>query len=297
MPAATDTRAKIAVAAGAALWGLFWIPLRALDEAGITGSWATLAFYVVPTVLLAPLGLARVGRLRAGGRGLLTTAALAAVSMVLYTEALLFTEVVRAILLYYLTPVWSTLLARILLGERVTRARLLGIALGLGGLWIILADGAGIPLPRNAGDWMALASGLVWAFAAVRLKGERAGAVEIVFLYFVLGTVLALAMTFVADGRTGAPPTLAAALAALPWLVPALALIVLPSTFLVLWGTRRLSPGLVGLLFMTEISVGAGSAALFAGEPFGAIELAGCLLVSSAGLVETVPFRRRRRHR
>jgi|GEM_PF-30023 len=287
---AIDTRARISVAAGAALWGLFWIPLRALDAAGIDGVWATFVFYAVPALLLVPLGLAHLSRLRAGGWRLFATASLAAVSMVLYTEALLFTEVVRAILLYYLTPVWSTLLARIALGEAITRTRLLGIALGLAGLWVILADEVGVPLPRNPGDWMALASGVVWAFAAVRLKGERAGAAEIVFLYFALGAVLALATTALADGRAGAPPTLAAVLATLPWLVPALLLVVLPSAFLILWGVRRLSPGLVGLLFMTEITVGAVSAALLSGEPFGAAELAGCILVSTAGLVET-PWR------
>jgi len=286
--AAIDIRARLAVAAGAALWGLFWIPLRALDAAGIEGAWATFVFYAVPALLLVPLGFARAPQLRAGGRGLLATAALAAVSMVLYAEALLFTEVVRAILLYYLTPVWSTLLARIALGEAITRARLLGIALGLAGLWVILADETGAPLPRGRGDWMALASGLVWAFAAVRLKGERAGAAEIAFLYFALGAALALAMAMLAGGRAGAPPTLAAVLATLPWLTPALLLIVLPSALLVLWGARRLSPGLVGLLFMTEITVGAVSAALLSGEPFGAAELAGSVLVSAAGLVETL---------
>jgi drug/metabolite transporter (DMT)-like permease len=34
----------------------------------------------------------------------------------LYSDALLLTEVVTAILLFYLTPVWSTILARLFLG-------------------------------------------------------------------------------------------------------------------------------------------------------------------------------------
>ncbi|MEM7292887.1 MAG: hypothetical protein AAF420_05740, partial [Pseudomonadota bacterium] len=42
------------VAASAALWGLFWIPLRAFDRFGLEGAWTTLAQFVVPLILLAP---------------------------------------------------------------------------------------------------------------------------------------------------------------------------------------------------------------------------------------------------
>ncbi len=50
-----------------------------------------------------------------------------------------------------------------------------------------------------------------------------------------------------------------------------------------------LSPGIVGILFMTEISVGSVTAALWAGEPFGGREIAGILLISSAGVAESLP--------
>ncbi len=57
-----------------------------------------------------------------------------------------------------------------------------------------------------------------------------------------------------------------------------------------------LNPGIVGLLFMTEISVGTVTAALWAGEPFGAREVIGILLISGAGLAESLqaPFAWRR---
>ena len=47
---------------------------------------------------------------------------------------------------------------------------------------------------------------------------------------------------------------------------------------------------------MTEISVGTVTAALWAGEPFGAREIIGILLISGAGLVESLQasFTRRR---
>ena len=54
-----ETFAMVAVAAAGLAWGVFWIPLRALDEAGIAGVWAVVLFYVLPTALLAPVIILR----------------------------------------------------------------------------------------------------------------------------------------------------------------------------------------------------------------------------------------------
>jgi drug/metabolite transporter (DMT)-like permease len=47
-----------------------------------------------------------------------------------------------------------------------------------------------------------------------------------------------------------------------------------------------LNPGVVGLLMMTEISVGAVTAAIWADEPLGTRELTGIALITVAGLSE-----------
>ena len=58
--------------------------------------------------------------------------------------------------------------------------------------------------------------------------------------------------------------------------------------YLTIWPAMRLSPGRVGLLLMSEVVVGVGSAALLAGEPFGLRELSGTLLILAAGAVEVL---------
>ncbi len=123
----------------------------------------------------------------------------------------------------------------------------------------------------------------------MRLRADRDNqAEEVSFLYFVLGSLLALAACALPDGRTGAMPSPEALLAVLPWLLPVLLILVIPSTFLALWGTALLSPGLVGVLFMTEVSTGTASAALLTDEPFGPREILGVVLISSAGLLEAI---------
>ena len=47
----------------------------------------------------------------------------------------------------------------------------------------------------------------------------------------------------------------------------------------ILWGVRLVSPGRAGLLMMMEVVTGLASAAAFAGEPFGVVQVAGSMLI------------------
>ena len=60
-----------------------------------------------------------------------------------------------------------------------------------------------------------------------------------------------------------------------------------------MWATVRLEPARVGILLMTEVLVGAASAALLAGETLAFWELVGGTFVLVAGLLEVWPVRQR----
>lgn len=286
----TENLAKLACAYSGVVWGLFWIPLRALDGSGITGAWATVLFYLVPAVLLLPVAVLRWQAILAGGGGLQLTALVTAVALVLYADAVIYTEVIRAMLLYYLTPVWGFLLAWLVLKEPITAERWLAIALGLSGMLVIFGIDVGIPRPRNVGDWMGLAGGFFWAVAAVRIRGDAKNrAVEYTTVYFIMGAPVAVLVALLPLTGAHDLPDAATTVGVLPWLVPVLLVIVVPGSFAAMWGTFHLNPGIVGLLFMTEISVGTATAAIWAGEPFGLREIIGIVLITSAGLAESVP--------
>ena len=130
----TETLAKIACAYSGMVWGLFWIPLRTLEAAGITGLWATLVFYLAPLIAMSPMLVWRWKPFRDGGLGCSSPAWCRPAGLVLYSVSVLYTEVVKAMLLFYLTPIWSTLLARVVLGEAITPVRWVAMALGIGGI-------------------------------------------------------------------------------------------------------------------------------------------------------------------
>ncbi len=282
-----ENRAKLACAYGGLIWGVFWIPLRALEAAGVSGAWATVAFYAIPLAIVVPLLLYRWRQILRGGWRLQLIGLFAGLSLVLYSNAFLYTDVVRAMLLYYLCPVWGSLLARIFLKEAITPVRVMAILFGLAGMLVIFGVGPGLPWPKNAGDWIGLSSGIVWAIAMVLMRDDELnGPTELTTVYFLWGTLTALA--FVVLVGSGPLPDMAGMVGSLPWLLPVLLLVVMPGVFSVMWGTPHLNPGVVGLLFMTEISVGSATAAVLTDEPFGLREMAGIILISLAGLLEVL---------
>ncbi|MBL8908866.1 MAG: DMT family transporter [Rhizobiales bacterium] len=281
-----ETLAKIACAYSGMVWGLFWIPLRTLEASGITGLWATLIFYAAPLVLASPVLVWRWRELVAGGIGLQMTGILAAFGLVLYSISVLYTDIVKAILLFYLTPIWSTLLGRVVLGETITPVRWLAMALGLTGIVVIFGIDTGLPLPRNVGDWLALASGILWAMTAVRLRRETNNAIELSNVNFLWSFLIAILILLIANQTP--MPDWGTAIPSLPWWMILMLIAIVSGPVTSIWGAKYLSPGIVGLLFMTEISVGAVTAALWSGEPFGWREVIGIVLISSAGVLESL---------
>ena len=285
VPGATETRAKLACLYAGAVWGLFWIPLRAMEDAGLHSLWVTTMYFLVPTMCMLPMLCLRWRSIRRGGVPLQLTVMACGAALTLYSASIVFTEVVRALMLFYLMPVWGFLLGRVFLKERITAVRVAAMGTAALGMLTLFGLGAGLPLPRNAGDWMGLAAGMVWAVAAVRIRmHEDHPTADLTVGFFLWGLILSAAISLVLAPEH--MPGLQPAAQVLPMLIGFALLVVIPGTFAALWGPKFLNPGVSGLLYMTEIVVGMISVALLAGEPFGGRELAGVILIAGASLLE-----------
>ena len=287
-------RASLACAYSGIAWGLFWIPLRGMDNAGVTDAWATVLFYGIPLLLFSPWIFVNWRRIARCGWSLHFIGIATGVSLAFYSNALLYTEVIRGLVLYYTTPVWSLLLARIVLGENITAARILAILFGLAGMLVMFGIDVGLPWPRNIGDWMALIGAMGWAVAAVLLrKDDGSRSMEICSVYFINGVIAAIVLAISPMAGDIEMPDWSVIVDVLPWTIP-IAIIVIPGAYAAFWGAPHLNPGVVGLLFMTELSVGGITAAIWANEPLGVRELTGIGLITLAGLSEFLyaPMRR-----
>ena len=281
-PVAPET----AIAISGALWGLYWIPVRHLQAAGVDAVWTTLGLFVVAVAMLAPV-LARHPPARAAFTPrMLVTGLLTGGAFVLYTVSIVLTEVVVAILLFYLSPVWATVLGRVLLAERLTASRLAALALGLGGLWVVLGSESGVPLPRNPGDWCALLAGVMWALGTLRVHQDAATSSAAHAASLFLGGMVVIAVIVLLPDLVGPAPAVTASTVVI---VVCVAVLSVASAWGILWGARLLSPGRAGLLLMMEVITGLASAAVLAGEPFGMAQVVGSMLIAGAALVEVLP--------
>ncbi|MEE2980105.1 MAG: DMT family transporter [Pseudomonadota bacterium] len=282
----------IAVAAGA--WGVYWIPQRALADGGLSGGWSTIGQFLVPLILLSPIALVRRLRGHETGVGMPLIGLLFGGGIVFYANSFLLTDVVRALLMFYLLPVWGTLLELLVLRRSVAPARALTLVLGLGGVWLVFGADGGWPLPSNSGDWLGLLGGMIIALALTRMIHiQPEGVFAPLFAYCFYGTMVAMAMAFVLGNQFGPPPDADGVTRMLPWLTLMAVAFIIPTNCALMWGASRVSPGLFGIVILTEVVLGVVSAALWADEPFGWREAVGGAMILAAGTCEALVVARR----
>ncbi len=280
------TLPSLAVAFSGAIWGLYWIPVRYLELGGIPPYWTTLFSFGIVGVVSSCIFARQWVKFRrlpwpALGIGLIT-----GLSVVFYVTALVYTEVVKTLLLFYLLPVWSTILGKFMLKEVITWQRIAALILGIAGLLVILDYSAGYPKPSNVGDWLAIGSGLLWAWASILIRRTTSvSAWEQVGGFYIGGALTSLLAVIVPIGVFSDSPTPDNLIESAGWLLIFIG-VYLPSMFLIFWGTQRLSPARAGILLMTEIIFGVISAAFMSGEYFGWLRFVGVLLIVGSAVVE-----------
>ena len=278
---------EIIVAMAAAIWGLFWVPLRAFESHGLDPAWVILCQFIAPLAFMVPSTILRLRRKQLTGIEQYGTGLLVGGGVVMYCESLLLTDVVRALILFYAMPAWGTLVEVGLMGRQFTLWRGLALVLSLSGLLTILGLSDSLLLSMNTGDLLALLSGIVFTFGAMRVRQTLETSVfEQVFAFFFFGSIVALGFSLLPLAALGQPPAIEQLITLTPWIVLMAVGILIPAMWGLYWGSRYVDPGRLGILLQLEAVVGISSAALLAGEPFGSREAIGAVLVISAGLIE-----------
>lgn len=275
-----------------ALWGFYWLPVRRLEDLSLPGAWGTLAIVTAALVLLTPFALKGRRRLQKAHPLGVASIALGGVAFVLYSTGFVYGRVAIIILLFFLTPVWSTLIGRFIMGWPTPPLRIAAIAVGLAGLGLMLGAGGEVPLPQHTGEWLALLSGILWSIATTGMRHKADLEPLDASFVFAAGAVIGAIVLAPVLGPVPAAMPVATALTAAGWAIATGALWWGASMAGLMWAAPRLEPARVGILLMAEVLIGTASAAVLAGETLGPLELIGGVLVLSAGVLEVWPQRR-----
>ena len=283
-----DKTLGIFLALSAGVWGLYWLPLRSIEELGVTASWSVVLFNACPLVVLVPLLLFNYQQLKGLVGPTIVAGLMIGIAFNLYANGLLETTVARATLLYYLTPIWSTLLGVVWLSEPLTKARIIAIGVALIGLFLLLSNANSSNQALNIGDLYSFMSGIFWAIGVSVLNRWATIPILPLLACTFLATTLFSALT---AGLLPANPVpdLQAVKMALPAAAFWAIFIFVPSFFIIFRISQLLFPGRVGILTMTEAIVAIVSAAiLIPEESMLLLQWLGAGAIIMAGLIEVL---------
>ena len=285
----------LALVLNALVWGVSWWPFRQLHAAGLHPLWATALMYALALVCLL---LARPQALRTALQhpALWLLALSSGLTNVAFNWAVTVGDVVRVVLLFYLMPAWSVLLALRLLGDRPTGVALVRLLLAFAGVALVLvpADAAWTRLAAHlsGADLLALAGGFCFALTNVTLRRLHAVPGEARMLAMFGGGALLAGLSATAGLAVGAVPALPAPALAWVLLALALALAFLLGNYALQYGATRLAAGTTALVMLSEVVFASVSSALLTAAPLEPRTLLGGSLIMLAALLAALQYRR-----
>jgi|TARA_X000000950_G_scaffold195117_1_gene235077 drug/metabolite transporter (DMT)-like permease len=272
--------ASLIVFLSSGVWGIMWYPMREAEALGLGPIWVQGLFMLMPALALLPFAFRATMAARHHWLIYLAAGGLINAGFTCFGLGLLLASVSKTTVLFYLTPVWGTILGRFFLGERPGWQRWLAVAAAVIGCGLVMRLDPW-RLAFEPADLLGLFSGVLWGAGAVILRRfPDADFRNISLVQYIIGVVLAGLLILVLEVPVPAP---AALVAAAPWAFIFGALLFLPSLLLIFRVSQYLSPGLVGILMLSEILVAATTAALFLGERLDAAQLFGVGLIVAAG--------------
>ena len=280
---------SIALVLSAGAWGIYWLPQRILEEGGLTGGWGTIAQMIIGVLVLLPICLWRIIKGKTSGLELPLTGFLVGGGFICYALSFLLTDIVRALILFYMTPIWTTIFEILFLKRKPGWQRAVTLILALSGLWIVFSKDTIIPLPQNIGDWIALTGGAIFAAGMIRLEIVKTdGVFPIIFSFFFYGALFNIVAGFFLVDHLGEIPTIEAFISMSTFLIILSVFYFIPTGIVIMWAPSQLGAGLCSILFLSEIIVGVISSSILTNEPFGWREILGSSLIVIGGILAVI---------
>ena len=285
MPARPAIGPVLGLLFNAFTWGVSWWPFRQLEARGLHPLWATALIYLLALLFISLWRPQSWRQLRAA-QMLWVLVLASGTTNAAFNWGVTLGDVVRVVLLFYLMPLWAVLLARLLLGEKLTRLAALRVLLALAGAAIVLwPEGGGWPWPANLGEALGLLGGFGFALNNVMLRREaHQPELARALAMFLGGAVVSAALAAVlgTQGVVPLPPA-----PAWGWLLGALALgaVFLLSNLSLQYGAARLSANTTAVVMVSEVLFASGSAVALGAGSLSLPLLAGGVLIVAAALL------------
>ena len=270
----------------ATLWGIIWYPLRLLEEQGFSGGWSALICYAAALSVFLWVFVRDWQQLRRNFPALALMSLAAGWCNLAFIMAVLDGNVVRVLLLFYLSPFWAVCLGWLMLGERLDgKSMLVFVVAVVGALIMLWNPEIGLPWPRDHADWLAVSSGFAFALSNVFVRKMQSASVYLKSASSWVGVVLVAAVWLLVT-RTGLPdaPAITYLMAVLLGLCGFLVM-----TLTVIYGVTRMPVHRSAVILLFELVAGAISSQLLTDEVVLIQEwIGGAMIITAAWLAARI---------
>ena len=267
---------------GAIVWGLIWYPYRVLEHAGVGGALAATLTYAGAFVLAVALMYRQHVRPHLSWL-LVAIGASAGWANVGFTLAVIYGEVMRVVLLFYLAPVWTVLFARWLLSEKLAGSGYGLMLLAITGALIMLwQPQLGWPLPRSVAEWAGLTAGIMFALSNVLVRKTTRIAIEMKVLAVFGGCGAVGASCLIIESPV---PAVWVQILDQSMLLALLSVVIFSVNVAVQYGLANVSANRAIVIYLFELVVTAIAAWVLAGELLTPKEWCGGAMIIVAGLL------------
>ena len=270
----------ISLLISATLWGIVWYPLRIAESYGVSGLWTSLLIYSAALLCGSVVFWRKLGEIKQQPLLLAAIALTNGWLNIAFILAVIDGNVVRVVLLFYLSPLWSTLLGWLILKEQLTGWSIATLAVAMIGAMIMLWDPSlGFPWPQDYADWLAITSGMAFSVSNVLVRKLQHISVRVKTVSAWFGVTLVAIVWIVLGG--GAAPVVEAAVWIWTTLIGCVMIIVM--TLTVQYGVTHMPVYRSAVILLSELVAAAASAQWLSDEVISAKEWMGGSLIVLAG--------------
>ena len=269
-------------------WGVIWYPYRFLETAGLPVPIATFFSYVAAIIFASVAFRHAWQEFIKYPVALLFIGLTAGIANVAYLVAIMEAEVVRVVLLFYLAPLWTVPLARIVLSERINFRGALTVTIAMTGAVVMLwRPELGMPLPRSVYEWLGMLGGFFFALCNVLVRRENRASPQAKSFAGAIGVAvvaLPVALLLVAQPAASWVPILGQWW----WLLAIVGVVLIASSVCMQYGLSQMSANRAAVILLFELIIAAVAAHYFAGEVSRAQEWVGGCMLGAAGLLAAI---------
>ena len=262
---------------GAFVWGIIWYPYRLMANAGVSGIYSSFYVFILTIAIALPYFFITKKKVPISSKDFWLLALVAGYTNISYVLAVIDGEVVRVMLLFYLSPVWTIFLAHFMLNEDTQKRHYIAVFISLIGAFIMFWEPGYLIHLDSKSDWLALSSGLGFAITNVMTRKHAHMTVNQKALAIWLGVIVVAMICIMFDKN--AMPTLDFFRPVDAAIMMAIALSLFLSTLLVQFGVTQIKAVEASSFFLFEIVVAAISSYFLVGESIALKEWLGGILI------------------